>query len=113
MSRLTARNDRGGHYFIGCFEKCAGAPESGACDHCELMEEVCERLGKYEDQEEAGKIPQWLTDRDVESIAYRTMESRVSYPNTIDDERWFDYVRGIRDITEELKKFLKGEEEDE
>ena len=114
MSRLTARNDRGGHYFIGCFEKCAGAPESGACDHCELMEEVRERLGKYEDQEEAGKTSQWLTDRIVESIAYRCMERNVHPFNSgVKAEEWRTYAKGITDFAEELKKFLKGEEEDE
>lgn len=114
MNRLTARNDSDGHYFRECLQKCAGEPERGACDYCKFLDEVCERLGQYEDREEAGKIPQELTDRYVESIAYRCMERNVHPFNSgVKTEEWRTYAKGITDFAEELKKFLKGEKEDE
>ena len=114
MDRLTDRNGSGKHYFRECFERCNGEPESGACDYCEFLEEVCERLGQYEDQEEIGKVPQELTDRYVESIAYRCMERNVHPFNSgVKTEEWRTYARGIIDFAEELKKFLKGESGDE
>lgn len=47
MERLTAK-ENGHYYYPRCFEwECDGASER--CEECELEEEVCERLGQYED----------------------------------------------------------------
>lgn len=56
MSRLTKKNDSGGHYYPKCFEKCNGLGASGECDNCEIMTSVCEKLGEYEDLEEQGRL---------------------------------------------------------
>lgn len=54
MSRLTKKNDSGGHYYPKCFEKCNGLGASSKCDNCEITTSVCEKLGDYEDLEEQG-----------------------------------------------------------
>lgn len=56
MGRLTKKNDSGGYYYPKCFEKCNGLGASSKCDNCEIMTSVCEKLGKYEDLEEQGRI---------------------------------------------------------
>ena len=56
MDRLTKKNDSGGYYYPKCFEKCDGLGESRKCDNCEIMTSVCEKLGKYEDLEEQGRL---------------------------------------------------------
>lgn len=113
MSRLTARNGEGGHYFMECFQRCAGDPESGACDHCEFTDLICEKLGKYEDQEEMGQASREQLEEHIESIAYQCIEQKMHPPGMTEDARWFDYVRGISDLAEALKEFLQEEMEDE
>lgn len=56
MERLTKKNGSGSYYYPKCFEKCNGLGASGECDNCEIMTSVCEKLGKYEDLEEQGRL---------------------------------------------------------
>ena len=56
MERLTKKNDGGDYYYPKCFEKCNGLGASSKCDNCEIMTSVCEKLGKYEDLEEQGRL---------------------------------------------------------
>lgn len=56
MSRLTKKNDSGGHYYPKCFEKCNGLGASSKCDNCEIMTSVCEKLGDYEDLDEQDRL---------------------------------------------------------
>ena len=56
MERLTERNDIGNYFYPKCFEKCDGLGASSKCDNCELTSSVCEKLGKYEDLEEQGRL---------------------------------------------------------
>ena len=56
MERLTDKNDIGSYFYPKCFEKCDGLGASSKCDNCEIMTSVCEKLGKYEDLEEQGRL---------------------------------------------------------
>ena len=56
MERLTDRNADGDYFYPKCFEKCDGLGASSKCDNCEIMTSVCEKLGKYEDLEEQGRL---------------------------------------------------------
>ena len=56
MERLTDKNDVGNYFYPKCFEKCDGLGASSKCDNCEIMTSVCEKLGKYEDLEEHGRL---------------------------------------------------------
>ena len=56
MERLTDKNDVGSYFYPKCFEKCDGLGASSKCDNCEIMTSVCEKLGKYEDLEEQGRL---------------------------------------------------------
>ena len=56
MERLTDKNDVGIYFYPKCFEKCDGLGASSKCDNCEIMTSVCEKLGKYEDLEEQGRL---------------------------------------------------------
>ena len=56
MERLTDKNDVGNHFYPKCFEKCDGLGASSKCDNCEIMTSICEKLGKYEDLEEQGRL---------------------------------------------------------
>ena len=56
MERLTKKNDGGDYYYPKCFEKCNGLGASRKCDNCEITTSVCEKLGKYEDLEEQGRL---------------------------------------------------------
>ena len=56
MERLTDKNDVGSYFYPKCFEKCGGLGASSKCDNCEIMTSVCEKLGKYEDLEEQGRL---------------------------------------------------------
>ena len=56
MDRLTKKNDSGGYYYPKCFEKCNGLGASSKCNNCEITTSVCEKLGKYEDLEEQGRL---------------------------------------------------------
>ena len=56
MERLTDKNDVGSYFYPKCFEKCDGLGASSKCDNCEIMTSICEKLGKYEDSEEQGRL---------------------------------------------------------
>ena len=56
MERLTDKNAVGNCFYPKCFEKCDGLGASSKCDNCEIMTSVCEKLGKYEDLEEQGRL---------------------------------------------------------
>lgn len=56
MERLTDRNAAGNCFYPKCFEKCDGFGASSKCDNCEIATSICEKLGKYEDLEEQGRL---------------------------------------------------------
>ena len=56
MERLTDRNADGDYFYPKCFEKCDGLGASRKCDKCEIATSICEKLGKYEDLEEQGRL---------------------------------------------------------
>ena len=56
MERLTDRNADGNYFYPKCFEKCDGLGASRKCDNCEITISICEKLGKYEDLEEQGRL---------------------------------------------------------
>lgn len=56
MERLTDRNDVGNYFYPKCFEKCDGLGASRKCDNCDITTSICEKLGKYEDLEEQGRL---------------------------------------------------------
>ena len=56
MERLTDKNAVGNYFYPKCFEKCDGLGASSKCDNCEITTSVCEKLGKYEDLEEQGRL---------------------------------------------------------
>ena len=56
MERLTDKNVVGNYFYPKCFEKCDGLGASSKCDNCEITTSVCEKLGKYEDLEEQGRL---------------------------------------------------------
>lgn len=49
MNMLTARNDKGGAYYVKCYERCNGDPDPEDCYSCEMVLEECEALAAYED----------------------------------------------------------------
>lgn len=76
MSRLTKKNDSGGHYYPKCFEKCNGLGASSKCDNCEITTSVCEKLGDYEDLEEHGlmlRLPCKIGDT-IYEVSYENRE---------------------------------------
>lgn len=56
MDRLTDKNADGNYFYPKCFEKCDGLGVSRKCDNCEITTSICEKLGKYEDLEEQGRL---------------------------------------------------------
>ena len=56
MERLTDRNADGNYFYPKCFEKCDGLGASRKCDNCDITTSICEKLGKYEDLEEQGRL---------------------------------------------------------
>ena len=56
MERLTDRNADGNYFYTKCFENCDGLGASRKCDNCEITTSICEKLGKYEDLEEQGRL---------------------------------------------------------
>ena len=53
---LTDKNADGNYFYPKCFEKCDGLGASRKCDNCEITTSICEKLGKYEDLEEQGRL---------------------------------------------------------
>lgn len=61
MERLTKRNEADtAYYYPKCFEKCDGFGASEKCNNCDLVHDVCEKLGEYEDLEEQGLLSRLL-----------------------------------------------------
>ena len=57
MERLTKRNEADtAYYYPKCFEKCDGLGVTEKCNNCVLVNDVCEKLGEYEDLEEQGLL---------------------------------------------------------
>ena len=56
MERLTDKNADENYFYPKCFEKCDGLGASRKCDNCEITTSICEKLGKYEDLEEQGRL---------------------------------------------------------
>ena len=56
MERLTDKNAVGTYFYPKCYEKCDGLGARSKCYNCEIMTSVCEKLGKYEDLEEQGRL---------------------------------------------------------
>ena len=56
MERLTDKNADGNYFYPKCFEKCDGLGASRKCDKCEIATSICEKLGKYEDLDEHGRL---------------------------------------------------------
>lgn len=56
MERLTERSAIGNYFYPKCFEKCNGNGSSEKCNDCEITTSICEKLGKYEDLEEQGRL---------------------------------------------------------
>lgn len=59
MERLTKRNqDDTAYYYPYCIEASGydGIGSSDKCDKCDFDYRICEKLGKYEDLEEQGKL---------------------------------------------------------
>ena len=56
MERLTDSNAAGNFFYPKCFEKCDGFGASSKCDNCEIATSICEKLGKYEDLGEQGRL---------------------------------------------------------
>ena len=56
MQRLTDKNADGNYFYPKCFEKCDGLGASRKCDNCEITTSICEKLGKYEDLDELGRL---------------------------------------------------------
>ena len=56
MERLTDKNADGNYFYPKCFEKCDGLGASRKCDKCKIATSICEKLGKYEDLEEQGRL---------------------------------------------------------
>ena len=59
MDRLTKNNredNKGDYYYPECIERCDGFGTSEKCDECDFCYAVCEKLGKYEDLEEQGRL---------------------------------------------------------
>ncbi len=56
MKRLTKNNGNGDYYYPKCFEKCDGLGASSKCNNCEITTGACEKLGRYEDLEEQGRL---------------------------------------------------------
>lgn len=56
MERLTDSNAAGNFFYPKCLKKCDGFGASSKCDNCEIATSICEKLGKYEDLEEQGRL---------------------------------------------------------
>lgn len=68
MERLTAKDEGECHYYyIKCHEECDGNPSGWDCENCNHDAMVCDKLGRYEDQEELG-IMAIMTDEAAVSI---------------------------------------------
>ena len=117
MERLTDRNADGNYFYPKCFEKCDGLGASRKCDNCEITTSICEKLGKYEDLEEQGrlvKLPCKVGDtvyliKNSEKIVERKAD--MMFIGVLWEEfgkEWFP----TRDEAEAKLKELRGEHND-
>lgn len=104
MERLTKNNGNGDYYYPKCFEKCDGFGASSKCDNCEITTGACEKLGRYEDLEEQGrliKLPCEVGDTVyVNGVlgcgeAERYMVIRVDYHSTLGTGRNEFYIEAL------------------
>lgn len=56
MKRLTEKSVIGNYFYLKCFEKCNGLGARSDCNFCELANDICKKLGEYEDLEEQGNL---------------------------------------------------------
>lgn len=57
MERLTKLNkNKTAYIYPECLEICGGTGYSSYCDDCNVMDKICDKLGKYEDLEEQGRL---------------------------------------------------------
>ena len=109
MDRLTKKNDNGGYYYPKCFEKCDGLGASSKCDNCEITTSVCEKLGKYEDLEEHGRLVK-LPCKDVYFIVDI---SNHKYATVMKRHIRYLAIYEIEDIDKENCKYFSTEEKAE
>ena len=82
MERLTDKNIVGKYFYPKCFEKCDGLGASSKCDNCEIMTSVCEKLGKYEDLEEQGRLV--ILPCNVGDTVYHVVQGRIVEVSNVD-----------------------------
>ena len=98
MERLTDKNDIGSYYYPKCFERCDGLGASSKCDNCEVMTSVCEKLGKYEDLEEQGrlvKLPCKVGDTVYVVTSPFNVFDDIEYDENMKDEVYESYVSSV------------------
>lgn len=106
MERLTDRNADGNYFYPKCFEKCDGLGASRKCDNCEITTSICEKLGKYEDLEEHGRLVK--VGDVVYSYYYGYSKALDDLLNSLPD---CDYV-GIEHLVCLVEQLKRGEEND-
>lgn len=77
MKRLTEANGHGDYFYTECAKRCNGEP--GDCAGCDFSDDICFRLGQYED---AGMTPEQIKNfRCTADIADRMgkAEAEVDY----------------------------------
>ena len=82
MERLTDKNIVGKYFYPKCFEKCDGLGASSKCDNCEIMTSICEKLGKYEDLEEQGRLISLPCK--VGDTVYHVVQGRIVEVSNVD-----------------------------
>ena len=106
MDRLTDKNADGNYFYPKCFEKCDGLGASRKCDKCKIATSICEKLGKYEDLEEHGRLVK------VGDVVYSYYDG---YSKALDDLLNSlpdcDYV-GIEHLVCLVEQLKRGEEND-
>ena len=94
MDRLTKRNEADtAYYYPKCFEKCDGLGVTEKCNNCVLVNDVCEKLGDYEDSEEQGLLLK-LPCKDVYYIVDKGTEYETVMVESIDNLNLYE-IRGI------------------
>ena len=82
MERLTDKNADGNYFYPKCFEKCDGLGASRKCDNCEITTSICEKLGKYEDLEEQGRLIKLPCK--VGDTVYHVVQGRIVEVSNVD-----------------------------
>ena len=95
MERLTDRNADGDYFYPKCFEKCDGLGASRKCDNCEITTSICEKLGKYEDLEEQGRLIK-LSCKVGDTVYVPTRdfisELRIAYISVSENNTFFHWM---------------------